>query len=139
VDKEWMKANTLSGEKPFHWSYDGENIVVRKNVRNNDVWNEMEICYTNSEIVMLISYIKQKRRVALANSVSKLQDGTEKEGIGNYIYNNIEKNISKAQSASQLVAILHDVNVLGFNGAKRNMEFWVNDIHWRERILGYMK
>jgi len=133
-----MQNNTLGGkEKSFLWSYDGERIVIRKKI--NGVRKESEISYLNNELEKIMLYIKQGERISLANNVAKLKNGTEKEGIGHYIYNYLERKIDKAQSASQLVAIMVKANVLGYNEAKKNMEFWINDMNWRERMLNYVK
>jgi hypothetical protein len=131
----WIQNNTLGAkEKSFLWFYDGEKITIKRKIKNNiELIND----FSNNEINILMSYIKQSGRVALANNVTKVQDGTEKDGIGKFIYTNINKDISAAQAASQLVSIFYNANVVCFNGRKRNMEFWIDNINWKERILNY--
>lgn len=73
----------------------------------------------------------------LANSVSKVKDGIEKDGIGTYIYNNIKQDPSLVQTSSQLVAILYNANVLYYNDKKNGMEFWINKIDWKENLLAF--
>lgn len=131
----WIKNNTLSAEKPFLWFYDGERIIIKRKFKNNP---EFINIFSNDEIEKLILYIKQNSRVALANSVTKVQDGTEKDGIGKFIYNNINKDSSKQQAASQLVTIFYNADILLYNNKKKNMEFWINNINWKERILSYI-
>lgn len=128
---------TLGGKaKEFEWNYDGEKIVIgRKFVNlNNNIQSE----FTNNEVSLILSYIKNKGKVDLANSVSKLKDGTEKDGIGKFIYENIKSDTTLAQAASQLVSILINVNVLGYNEKKRNMEFWLIDDKWENALLKYL-
>lgn len=139
---KWMQNNTLGAkEKSFLWFYDGEKIIIKRKIKNN---TELENYFFNNEIDLLMLYVKQNERVKLANNVTKIQEGTEKDGIGNFIYNNISKNISKAQAlskaqaASQLVSIFYNTKVLFFNQRKINMEFWIDNIDWRERILSYI-
>lgn len=132
-----MQNNTLGAkEKPFLWFYDGEKISVKRKIKNNI---ELKNDFFNNELDILMSYIKKNGRVSLANNVTKIQDGTEKDGIGNFIYTNISNNMSKAQAASQLVSIFYNTKVLCFNGRKTNMEFWIDNINWRERVLSYIK
>lgn len=79
-----MNGYTLARGKPFSWSYDGEEIFISKKDKN---MVEHTFIFTNTEIDGLIAYIKEKDVVPLANSVSKVPDGTEKDGIGKYIFN----------------------------------------------------
>ncbi|WP_343766563.1 hypothetical protein [Clostridium malenominatum] len=125
----------MAEEKTFLWSYDGQKIVVLKEFKSG---KEYKYVFSNSEINKILSYIEKSGKVSLANSVSKLQDGTEKEGIGKYIYDNINKDSGVAQTASQLVAIFYNANVLYYNNKKKGMEFWINNINWQERILNFM-
>lgn len=135
MENNWLEGNTLGGkEKLFWWNYDGEKITIKKKKKDK---SDCIIDFFNCEIDMLIEYIKQSERVPLANNIQKLQDGTEKDGIGKYIYNNIIKNNDKAQSASQFVSIFLQINILGYNGKKSNMEFWVINMDWKERILEF--
>ena len=62
-----------------------------------------------------------------------------KDGIGSYIYNNIEENTSLVQTASQLVSILYNADVLYYNNKKKGMEFWINNPNWKDQILKYIK
>ncbi len=63
----------------------------------------------------------------LANSVFILQEGTGKDGIRKFIYIYIKSNIALVQTASQLVSIFININILVHNVKRRNMEVWVID------------
>lgn len=136
MDKELVKNYTLSAGNPFLWSYDGNEIFVLKEDKNG---TEYTFTFNNDEIDGLMEYINKRERVPLGNSVSKVIDGTEKDGIGTYIYSNIAKNTSIVQTASQLVSILYNTNVLYYNNQKKSMEFWINNRNWKEQLLKYMK
>lgn len=131
-----MKGYTLSRGNPFLWTYDGNEIRIVKEDKNG-----IKYLFTFSikEIDGLMKYIKGKGKVYLANSVSKVKDGSEKEGIGNYIYKNIEENPSLVQTASQLVSILHNANILYYNGKKKGMEFWINEPDWKNQLLKHIE
>lgn len=123
---------TLSKGNVFLWTYDGKEIFILKEDKNK---MEHTFTFSNYEIDGLIEYIKGKSRVPLGNSVSGVSDGTEKDGIGTYIYNNIDKNTSLVQTASQLVSILYNTDVLYYNNKKKGMEFWINKSNWKEQLL----
>ena len=137
MEDNWLQDHTLGGkEKSFWWLYDGEKIMIKREIKNSPAWITH---FSNNQVDKLISYVKQRGRVPLANSMTKIEDGTEQDGIGNYIYNNIIEDKRVAQSASQLVSIFHRINVLHFNGKKRNMEFWINNMNWKESIVSFIK
>lgn len=128
---------TLGGKaKKFEWSYDGEKIKINRKIGRFD--SNIQSEFTNNEISHIISYIKYKKKVCLSNSVSKLQDGTEKDGIGKFIYENIKSDTTLAQTASQLASIFIATNILGYNGKKRNMEFWLINEEWENALLEYL-
>lgn len=89
--------------------------------------------FSLNEIEQIIHFAANKGIVPLANNVEKLHRGTEKVGLGSYIYS-LEKSISKAQAMSQFAAIMVHSGVFGYNGAMRNMEFWVKDEDWKASL-----
>lgn len=86
---------TLGGRaKEFEWNYDGQKIIINRKFGRLD--NNIRSEFTNNEIYLILSYIKNNGKVNLANSVSKLQDGTEKDGIGKFIYMKIKSDTTLA-------------------------------------------
>lgn len=51
------------------------------------------------------------------------------------IYENIKSDTTFAQTASQLVSIFVNANILEYNGKKRNMEFWLVDEEWEKALI----
>lgn len=130
----FYKLNTLGAKKKeFEWNYNENTILIKKPSYNN------LIKYSDSELDKIIKYIKDNDRVSLANNVEKLKKGLEKDGLGKFVFNNIESEITKAQSVSQIVAILHKVGALYYNNAKKNMEFWVSEKDWKRCVKEYIK
>ncbi|MDU5081216.1 hypothetical protein [uncultured Tissierella sp.] len=140
MEDKLLKGYTLSEEKPFLWDYDGEKIFISKIFisKNDKNGKEHTFDFTNAQIDGLLLYIKKKGRVPLGNSVSKVKDGTEKDGIGSYLYNNIKQDTTFQQTSSQLVSIWCDIGVLHYNNRKKGMEFWINDMNWREMLLDFI-
>lgn len=56
-----------------------------------------------------------------------------KKGLGPFVYKYSQDNY-KAQSTSQLVAILTRCNILVWEGEKRNMKFWLSDYYKEETL-----
>lgn len=129
---EWEMGLTLSPkQKEFKWRYSkSDGIVITRTFKSGT--NKTE--FSNEDIDKIINFIKEKGIVPLANNVEKLANGTEKEGIGSFIYQNISSDMANAQAASQLVSILYNVGVLGYNGAARGMEFWALEENWKEKL-----
>jgi hypothetical protein len=123
------QLDTLGGkEKLFEWEYiEHKGIVIKKKVSKKYI----EIIFTDEDINKVLEFINNNGDVDLANSVTKMRDGTEKNGIGSFIYENLYRNETIAQASSQLVAILFKKGILGYNGKKRGMRFWLIDENWR--------
>lgn len=129
---EWKNGLTLSPKgKEFKWRYSkSDGLVITRTFKSGN--NKTE--FSNEDIDKIINYIKEKGIVPLANNVEKLSNGTEKEGIGSFIYQNISSDTTNAQAASQLASILYNTGVLGYNGAARGMEFWILEENWKGKL-----
>lgn len=124
---------TLSKGNEFLWYYDGEKLTIERTFKNKEEKSE----FYNDEIDMIIQYIASNGQVDLSNSVSKVKDGTEKPGIGKFIYYNIREDTTFQQSSSQFVTIMFSIGVLHYNNKKRNMKFWIKDLNWKEKISAF--
>lgn len=90
-------ATLGSRNKSFEWTYSvNDGITIYRNFKNGP----NKVTFTNDDIEKIVNYIELKQEVELANSVQKLSDGTEKDGIGKFIFETIEKKTSTAQAAS---------------------------------------
>ncbi len=126
---------TLSKPNEFLWYYDGQKLTIERVFKNKEEISE----FNNDEIDMIVQYIKNNGEVDLSNNVSKVKDGSEKPGIGKFIYENIRMDTTFQQSSSQLVSIMYDIGVLDYNNKKRNMKFWIKDSNWKEKINSFCK
>lgn len=130
-----MVGCTLGKGNEFLWYYDGEKLTIEREFKNKEEKTE----FFNDEIDMIVQYIKNNGEVDLSNSVSKVEDGSEKPGIGKFIYESIRRDITFQQSSSQLVSIMYNIGVLDYNNKKRNMKFWIKDSNWKEKINSFCK
>lgn len=122
---------TWPKDKEFKWrysSYDG--LVINRSFKNGN----HETVFSDKGIKKVINYIKKKERIPLANNVEKLTNGTEKEGLGSFIYQNISKNTADAQAESHLASIMYNLGIFGYIGALRDMEFWLIDDNRKKKL-----
>lgn len=129
---EWKDEVTLSSkQKEFKWRYSRyDGLTITRPFKNGIHKTQ----FTDTDIEKIINYIQENGKVTLSNNVKKLADGTEKDGIGSFIFQNISRNTTDAQTASHLASILYNVGVLGYNGALRGMEFWILEENWKEKL-----
>jgi hypothetical protein len=71
---------------------------------------------------------------ALANNAAKLYTGTEKDGIGKFLYK-LRPEVSYAQLSSQLGAIFYQAGVWEWNEERRGMEFLLLSENWQEKTI----
>ncbi len=86
------------------------------------------------ELNDLDTYMKRNQWVDLANNVEKLKNGTEKDGIGKFLFEDLNKNTTEAQLASQLAAVFSFSGVWEHNNLKKNMKFKISNNEWKESI-----
>lgn len=141
---EKFREVTLSGNKNFNWYIFNNSIFIEKKFKC-DVTNRV-FEFTKEEVLRILSFTLEEQIVQLKNDVTKmkfiLDDRSEqfeycKKGLGPFVYKYSQDNY-KAQSTSQLVAILTRCNILVWDGKKRNMEFWLSD-HYKEETLNLFK
>lgn len=129
---------TLSRKKPYDWYYDGENLTIKRKFRIKDEIRDIEDTFSNYQIDMIMEYIKENGEVYLSNSVSGVRDGTAKDGIGKFIYDNLKQNTTFQQSSSQLVSIFYYADILSFTKEKNTMKFNIKNSNWREKLLNFI-
>ncbi|AKB78170.1 hypothetical protein MSHOH_1687 [Methanosarcina horonobensis HB-1 = JCM 15518] len=74
----------------------------------------------------------------LANDAEKLYTGTEKEGIGKFLYR-LRSEVPYAQLSSQLVAIFYHSEVWEWNEQKKGMKFLLIPGNWQEKTVHYYR
>lgn len=74
----------------------------------------------------------------LANDAAKLCMGTEKDGIGKFLYK-LRPEVSYAQLSSQLGAIFYQAGVWEWNEQKRGMKFLLLSENWQEKTTVYYR
>ncbi len=134
----WCKNKTLgSKEKDFLWKLNYDNsVTIIKEFNANDNSGK-EYCIQEKEIKQLQQFIFN-RKLPLANNVEELNNGTEEEGFGTFLYDDLNwKNATKAQLSSQLASIFIHSDVWEYNGKKRGMIFWLKNENWAEKLQIY--
>lgn len=74
----------------------------------------------------------------LANGAAKLYNGTEKDGIGRFLYR-LRLEVPYAQLSSQLASIFYHAEVWECNEQKRGMKFFLLFGSWWEKTMKYYR
>lgn len=129
----WNELNTLGGRaKHFNWRITPDNSIEIRRI------NSIEIEKIEEKVVnSLNSFFVDKDWFALANSVSKVHDGTEKVGVGWYLYNYHGFSETKQQLASHLSAIFVNSGIWDYNQKKRDIRFKILDLEWQSILKDY--
>ena len=129
----WNKLNTLGGKaKEFKWriTYDNTIEIQRAGSIETETIDEQVI---NKLFKFFIDY----KWFPLANSVSKLHDGTENIGVGWYLYNYHGFSETKQQLSSHISSLFVNSELWDYNQKKRNMRFSVLSYEWHKILKDY--
>jgi len=138
MSKEWISGNTLGGKhKAFNWNYSKENGITIKRILQGE--GEYITVFCAADIEKIIDYVSKRGKVELGSNVEKLDDGTEKEGLGKFAKIKLGKITKDAQATSQLASIFVCTNIFDYNGTLVNMEFWIKDMDWREKLKRFVE
>lgn len=128
----WSRSKTLgTRQKVFSWRIDSQgNLFIRRKFRKNRFSriDKISCCH----IDRLCEFMQDREWKALANNASKLCMGTEKDGIGKFLYK-LRSEVSYAQLSSQLGAIFYQAGVWEWNEQKRGMKFLLLSENWQEK------
>ena len=134
---DYCLAFTLGGKhKKFWWKINEDDslVIIRKfNSDNGKITLET---FTAKEIENIQQFINDTN-IPLANNVQKIKDGTEKEGLGKFLYEKLNKNTTQAQLASHISTIFYHSSIWGYNGKKRGMLFWKKSKDWKSLLNSY--
>ena len=105
-NEKWNTAITRGKCIPFRWQNIDEKIKI--------YWDsEQHHEYTHTEILTALEWLQERFKTALfplGNSVSKVGNETEKDGLGKALYS-VKKNTTFAQGASYLGVVLEQMGV----------------------------
>jgi hypothetical protein len=119
------KSTTRGGKaKEFKWAFEpnGDRIRIDRDPPEPDYFETKEVF---ALIHILYDHFGSDW-YPLANSVTKLQDKTEKIGLGSVLHS-LSMNVTHAQAASQLGVVLEEVGIFEWNEKPIN-------IAWRLRV-----
>jgi hypothetical protein len=134
----WSLSHTLgTKEKIFSWRIDSRgNIFIKRKFRKDRFPRIDKI--SCSHLDKLHEFMQDREWKDLANDAAKLYMGTEKEGIGKFLYR-LRQEVPYAQLSSQLAAIFYHSEVWEWNGQKRGMKFLLLSGGWQEKTIQYYR
>ena len=137
----WADEDTLGGKaKTFQWKIDEDCTVSIKRVFHLESGTKENIKTVSSdELEKINAFVSSENWCHLANNVDKLRHGTEKEGIGKFLYDELGWNETDCQLASHLGPIFFMSGVWDYNGRKRGIMFKRMSMDWCRLIKRYYK
>ncbi len=134
----WSVSHTLgTKEKVFSWRIDSRgNIFIKRKFRNGLFPRIDKISCSNLD--KLQGFMQDREWKDLANNAEKLYTGTEKDGIGKFLYR-LRAEVPYAHLSSQLAAIFYHSEVWEWNEQKIGMKFQLLPGNWQERTMRYYR
>jgi len=132
----WSRSQTLGvKQKAFSWRIDASgNIFIKRKFKKGRFPRIDKISFSHLE--KLCRFMEDLEWKDLANDAAKLYKGTEKDGIGKFMYK-LRHEVPYAQLSSQLAAIFYHAEVWKWNEKKRGMRFLPLTGDWQEKTMQY--
>jgi hypothetical protein len=89
--------------------------------------------FTENELYQISEYVKNDW-ICLSNNVDKLKNGTEKDGLGKFVYSSLGWDTTKSQLSSQLFALFTNSDIWEDNGKTRNIQVKRRHDDWKEML-----
>lgn len=138
MSASWFLSHTLgTKEKAFFWRIDSRgNIFIKRKFRNS-LFPRIDKISCN-HLNRLHEFMQDREWKDLANDAAKLYMGTEKDGIGKFLYR-LKQEVPYAHLSSQLAAIFYHSEVWEWNEQKRGMKFLLLSGSWQEKTMQYYR
>lgn len=117
MSASWSRSHTLGiKQKAFSWRIDRRgNIFIKRKFRKGRFPRIDKISCSHLE--KLYRFMEGLEWKDLANDAAKMYTGTEKDGIGKFMYR-LRPEVTYAQLSSQLAAIFYRAEVWKWNGRR---------------------
>ncbi len=134
----WSLSHTLGAkEKAFSWRIDSRGNIFMKRKFRRALFPRVDKI-SCSHLDKLYEFMQGGEWKNLANDAAKLYNGTEKDGIGKFLYR-LRPEVPYAQLSSQLAAIFYHSDVWEWNEQKRGMKFLLLSGSWKEKTMQYYR
>jgi len=131
--KSWATSYTLgSKHKPFKWRIDNKSIEIYRIMKSSRKLQTVSL----SNLDRIHSYVAKNDWTHLANNVKKIPEGSEREGIGKFMYDELKLSISDAQLASHISALFCQAGIWESNGTVKGMMFRKKLKDWESALNG---
>lgn len=136
MSASWSRSCTLGiKQKAFSWRIDGSgNLFIKRRFRRARFPRIDKV--SCSHLDKLGRFMEDMEWKDLANDAAKLYMGTEKNGIGKFMYR-LRPEVPYAQLSSQLATIFYYSEVWKWNERKMGMKFLLLSGNWQEKTTQY--
>ena len=91
----------------------------------------------DTEIDKINIFMEDNKWKDLANNVEKLHNGTEKDGIGKFLFEDLNWSTTDCQLAGHLGVILTEAEAWQYNKKQRGIKFKKINFNWRDKVKDY--
>jgi hypothetical protein len=132
---KWLQDHTLGGKaKPFSWRMDEDNnMLIKRNFKGKTTLKSI----TERELELVHKYVTYDKWVDLANSVTLLENNTEKDGLGKFLYQHLKWSGTEQQLSSHLGVIFLRSEIWRHNGKKKGIQFIRQNDDWKTRLSNF--
>ncbi|GAB4000598.1 hypothetical protein GCM10028807_54090 [Spirosoma daeguense] len=132
----WCHDVTLGGKgKKFWWKLDAAHSLTICREFKGDNLEETTISFEALKAIQ--EYVHKTGWTDMANSVSKLGDKTEREGLGKFLHETLKWGTTEAQLASQLFALFVHAGIWVSNDKQTNIQVKNQSINWFFELEAY--
>lgn len=108
-----------SVNKSFLWEYKNDKLFIQQSLKASN----NRVVFTKDELEMIINYIGDEGFAYIADDVGEIVSGREKNGIGLFVYEKIDKDLNRIKYMRQLVAVLMEQDIIEYYGHSRDLTF----------------
>jgi hypothetical protein len=134
----WRTSYTLGYSKPFKWCLTNTNDLIISRTFKGGKLRKTTITIDELEKVDRFVFAKADW-VDLANNVDKLAKGTEKDGVGRFLHDQLGKNPTDSQLSSHLGALFVNAGIWEYR-RKKGMQFRkIEGIDWNSKLREFYR
>lgn len=117
--------------KSFVWEYKNDILTIQNSLKARNT----KMTFTREELKKIIDYIGDEGPAYVADDLGKIVSGREKEGVGKFIYEEVDRDLTRFQYASHLIAIFLEVDIVEYYGHKRDLTFQLKRPDYTKNLL----
>ncbi len=120
-----------SVNKSFVWEFKGDTLIIQNSMKARNT----KITFSKEGVEKIINYIGDEGPAYLADDLGKIVSGREREGVGKFIYDEVDRDVKMSQYAPHLMAIFLEKDIVEYYGHKRDLTFQLKRPDYIKNLL----